>query len=71
VRVAAAVVISLGVLVGSALAVAQSADTSGATRARLLAVMGDELQGDDCGCTAPARAKERAARLAATRANDN
>jgi hypothetical protein len=65
VRALVATVIAIGVLAGSAVAVAQHADTSGAARARMITVLSSEISTGDCGCTAPTRAKDRAADRAA------
>ena len=62
-RALAAIVICLAVLVGSAVAVAANVDTRAATfranaeRLRLKL----EAEGNDCGCTADVRAKDRMA----------
>jgi hypothetical protein len=58
VRVAIAALACLAVLAGSAVAVAETADTSGADRARMVAILA-ETTGEDCDCTAGTRAKER------------
>ena len=46
------------VLVGSAVAVAQTADDSGSQRARMIELLAGNT-GEDCDCTAATRAKER------------
>lgn len=62
-RALAAILICLAVLVGSAVAVAANVDTRAATfranaeRLRLKL----EAEGNDCGCTADIRAKDRVA----------
>ena len=62
-RALVAIVICLAVLVGSAVAVAANVDTreakyrAGAERLRLQL----EAEGDNCGCTADIRAKDRVA----------
>lgn len=48
------------VLTGSAIAVAQSADRSATNRARMIEAL-KVSSGDDCGCTAATRAKDRIA----------
>ncbi len=68
-RALVATLVALVVLGGSAVAVAQRADTSGAARARMIATLSSELSSGDCGCTAPTRAKDRAADRAAANAS--
>ncbi len=59
-RVIIAALICGGVLAGSTVAVAQRADTSGAQRARMVALLSANM-GANCDCTAATRARERIA----------
>jgi len=69
-RALVATLVALVVLGGSAVAVAQRADTSGAARARMIATLSSELSSGDCGCTAPTRAKDRLASRTTTDASN-
>ncbi|MSO48008.1 MAG: hypothetical protein EXQ67_07995 [Thermoleophilia bacterium] len=60
-RALVATLVAFVVLGGSAIAVAQRADTSAATRARMIAALTNEAAAGDCNCTAYTRAKERLA----------
>lgn len=59
-RTIVATIVCALVLTGSAFAVAQTADTSATNRARMLEAL-NVSTGDDCGCTAATRAKDRVA----------
>ncbi len=59
-RVIVAALICGGVLAGSTVLVAQRADTAGAQRARMIAVLSANMSGD-CDCTAGTRARDRIA----------
>jgi hypothetical protein len=59
-RAVIAVLIAAVILTGSAVAVAQNADTEGAERARMVALL-QANAGEDCDCTSSIRAKERVA----------
>ncbi|MEI7438650.1 MAG: hypothetical protein WCK20_03160 [Thermoleophilia bacterium] len=68
-RALVATLVALVVLAGSAVAVAQRADTSGAARARMIAALSSEATPGSCGCTASTRAKDRVASRATTDAS--
>ncbi len=53
-----AILLAAVVLAGSAVAVAEGADTEGAKRAKMVQIL-QANTGEDCDCTASLRAKER------------
>ena len=59
-RAIVATIVCALVLTGSAFAVAQSADRSAINRARMVEAL-KISSGEDCGCTAATRAKDRVA----------
>jgi hypothetical protein len=69
VRALAVTLVAITVMAGSAVAVAQRADTSASTRARMITALTTATSPDDCGCTAATRAKDRVANRAAKEAS--
>jgi hypothetical protein len=63
--------VAVVVMAGSAVAVAQRADTSTDTRARMITALTSATSPDDCGCTAATRAKDRVANRATAEASTN
>jgi hypothetical protein len=63
--------VAVVVMAGSAVAVAQRADTSTGTRARMITALTSATSPDDCGCTAATRAKDRVANRATAEASTN
>ncbi len=68
-RAFVAALICGGVLAGSTVLVAQRADTAGAQRARMIAVLSANM-GPNCDCTAGTRARDRIANKIAESENE-